>query len=405
MTLLAESRFSLAVSAPTRALNYLAPTAFVTDFVAVCVAGAAATLGRDQLGIFDASIVQVSDTLGLAGPLMMGGWLLVLWLVGAYSSDVFGAGTDEYKRVLNASVLAAGLVGVGAYLAKFQLSRGFFLLLFTIGVPTLILGRFLLRRALYAARTRGALQQRVVIAGTPSHVDEVARVLRRETWLGYDVVGALVPSANITPATRDGVPVIGTPTSCCRRSRWPTPTSSSSPGARSTRPASCAGSPGSSRSTTSRSSWRRASRTSPPSGSGSARSAGCRSCTSTSRGRYTPRGPASGPSTSSGRSPCWCCSRPLLIVAAVWVKLHDRGPVLFAPGADRPRRVDVPLLQVPLDGGRRRGSGWPTCTPGPATGTASSRWRTTRGSPGPAAGCAATPSTSCPSSSTCSAAR
>jgi exopolysaccharide biosynthesis polyprenyl glycosylphosphotransferase len=211
MTLLAESRLSLAVNAPTRALSYLAPTAFVTDFVAVCVAGAAATLGRDRLGIFDASIVQVSDTLGLAGPLMMGGWLLMLWLVGAYSSDVFGAGTDEYKRVLNASVLAAGLVGVGAYLAKFQLSRGFFLLLFTIGVPTLILGRFLLRRALYAARTRGALQQRVVIAGTPSHVDEVARVLRRETWLGYDVVGALVPSANITPATRDGVPVIGTP--------------------------------------------------------------------------------------------------------------------------------------------------------------------------------------------------
>ena len=211
MTLLAERRLSFAASAPHRALRYLTPTAFVIDVLAVSVAGTAATLGRDRLAIFDPSIVQVSDTLGLAGPLMMGGWLLMLWLVGAYSSDVFGAGTDEYKRVLNASVLAAGLVGVGAYLAKFQLSRGFFLLLFAIGVPTLIVGRFLLRRALYAARTRGALQQRVVIAGTPSHVDEVARVLRRESWLGYEVVGALVPSANITPETRDGVPVIGTP--------------------------------------------------------------------------------------------------------------------------------------------------------------------------------------------------
>ena len=211
MTLLAERRLSFAASAPHRALRYLTPTAFVIDVLAVSVAGTAATLGRDRLAIFDPSIVQVSDTLGLAGPLMMGGWLLMLWLVGAYSSDVFGAGTDEYKRVLNASVLAAGLVGVGAYLAKFQLSRGFFLLLFAIGVPTLIVGRFLLRRALYAARTRGALQQRVVIAGTPSHVDEVARVLRRESWLGYDVVGALVPSANITPETRAGVPVIGTP--------------------------------------------------------------------------------------------------------------------------------------------------------------------------------------------------
>ena len=211
MTLLAESRSSLVAGAPHRALRYLAPTAFLTDVIAVSLAGTAATLGRDRLAIFDPSIVQVSDILGLAGPLMMGGWLLMLWLVGGYSGDVFGAGTDEYKRVLNASVLAAGLVGVGAYLAKFQLSRGFFLLLFTIGVPTLILGRFLLRRALYAARTRGALQQRVVIAGTPSHVDEVARVLRRERWLGYDVVGALVPSARITARTGAGVPVIGTP--------------------------------------------------------------------------------------------------------------------------------------------------------------------------------------------------
>ena len=77
----------------------------------------------------------------------MGGWLLALSLVGGYSRDVFGAGTDEYKRVLNASVLAAGLVGVGAYLAKFPLSRGFFLLSFMIGIPALILGRFQLRPA------------------------------------------------------------------------------------------------------------------------------------------------------------------------------------------------------------------------------------------------------------------
>jgi len=211
MTLLAERRLPSVAGAPHRALRYLAPTAFVTDVLAVCVAGAAATLGRDRLAIFDPSIVQVSDTLGLAGPLIMSGWLLTLWLAGAYSRDVFGVGTDEYKRVLNASVLAAGLVGVGAYLAKFQLSRGFFLLLFTIGVPTLILGRFLLRRALYAARSRGALQQRVVIAGTAGHVDEVAGVLRRERWLGYDVVGALVPTALDGDETAAGVPIIGTP--------------------------------------------------------------------------------------------------------------------------------------------------------------------------------------------------
>jgi exopolysaccharide biosynthesis polyprenyl glycosylphosphotransferase len=51
----------------------------------------------------------------------------------------------------------------------------------------------------------------VIIAGTPSHVDEVARVLRRETWLGYDVVGALVPAGLGAIETGAGVPVLGTP--------------------------------------------------------------------------------------------------------------------------------------------------------------------------------------------------
>ena len=32
------------------------------------------------------------------------GWLLVVGTLGGYRNDVFGAGTDEYKRVLNASV-------------------------------------------------------------------------------------------------------------------------------------------------------------------------------------------------------------------------------------------------------------------------------------------------------------
>jgi exopolysaccharide biosynthesis polyprenyl glycosylphosphotransferase len=141
---------------------------------------------------------------------MLCGWMLTLWLAGGYSRDVFGAGTDEYRRVLNASLLAAGLVGVGSYLAKFQLSRGFFLLVFAIGIPALILGRFALRRALYSARMHGALMLRVVIAGTPSHVDEVARVLRRETWLGYRVVGALVPDSS-AEETLTGVPVLGRP--------------------------------------------------------------------------------------------------------------------------------------------------------------------------------------------------
>ena len=405
MTLLAETRPSLVAGAPHRALRYLTPTAFVIDVAAVSLAGAAATLGRDRLAIFDPSIVQVSDTLGYAGPLMMGGWLMMLWLVGAYSSDVFGAGTDEYKRVLNASVLAAGLVGVGAYLAKFQLSRGFFLLLFSIGVPTLIFGRFLLRRALYAARTRGALQQRVVIAGTPSHVDEVARVLRRETWLGYDVVGALVPSARITAETAAGVPVIGTPDQLLQAVE-----------VADADVIFVAGGALDSASQLRRIAWQLEER--------DVKVIVAPSVTDVSAERVRVRPVGGLPLMHIDKPRAVNASRagkrtfdvvgslallvlfaPLLVVSAVWIKLHDRGPVLFMQertGREGSAFRCFKFRSMVVDAEQRlaraaRHDRVPT--------TASSRWRTTRGSPGRVAGCAATPSTSCPSCSTCCAAR
>lgn len=198
-----------AAGTPSRALRYLAPTAFVTDVVAIALAGAVAAAGRDHLGLFAPAPLSVAEYLAVGALLIPAGWLLTLLLSGCYAKTVFGAGTDEYKRVLNASLAAAGLVALGCYLAKFQLSRGFFVLLFLVGVPLLILGRVLLRRALYAARAHGALQQRVVITGTPSHVDEIASVLRRETWLGYQVVGALLPDAVPGSQTAARVPVLG----------------------------------------------------------------------------------------------------------------------------------------------------------------------------------------------------
>ena len=199
----------MAAGAPSRALGFLAPTAFLVDLLLVAASGISAGLGRDHLGFFRSGAVPVTENVGLAAPLIFTGWLVTLGLLGCYSRNVFGAGTDEYKRVLNSSLVAAGLVALGCYLAKFPLSRGFFLLLFALGIPLLIAGRFLLRRALYRARERGALQQRVLIVGSPAHVDEVAGVLRRETWLGYQVVGALLPGAADVVETAGQVPVLG----------------------------------------------------------------------------------------------------------------------------------------------------------------------------------------------------
>ena len=370
MTLLAETRLSLVAGAPHRALRYLTPTAFVIDVAAVSLAGAAATLGRDRLAIFDPSIVQVSDTLGYAGPLMMLGWLLMLWLVGAYSSDVFGAGTDEYKRVLNASVLAAGLVGVGSYLAQFELS------------PRLLRSALRDRRPDPARRPLRAPPgaharppPRRPPAPRPHRRRRPPRRRRRAGCSSARPGSATRSSAPSSPTARitgrdrrrRPRPRHARP-SACRSSTWPTPTSSSSPAARSTRPPQMR-----------RLAWeleqrrrrgrRRAARhrrlqragPDPP---------GRRPAADPHRQAALRRGASrAGKRTFDvvGVLALLVLFSPLLAFAALRIKLHDRGPVLFRQtrvGRDGERSAASSSARWCVDAEAAAGR---SCTPRPAT--------------------------------------
>ena len=206
MTILSERQTDV-TARPSRALRYLPFTALGLDIVVLAWATVMATLGRESLGIVLGD-AELSGTVGLVGPFILLGWLAAIGLFGGYQESTFSAGIDEFKRVFNASLLTAGLVGVGCYLARFDLARGFFLLEFMIGVPLLILGRIVLRRVLHRAHRAGMLSHRVLIAGTPDHIDEIARVLSRERWLGYHVVGAVTPTTDLEE-TDAGVPVLG----------------------------------------------------------------------------------------------------------------------------------------------------------------------------------------------------
>ncbi len=200
-----------AVAAPPKsALRYVPTLAFGLDLVVVATSVLAAIAGRESLHLPpQAANVEISHSLAVAGPAMILGWVIVIACFGGYRPNVFGAGLDEYKRVMNASLVTAAAVGIACYLLRFQLSRGFFVLTFAIGIPALVLGRYALRSALHRARKRGALLHRVVIVGTEGHVDEIASVLTREAWLGYQVIGAMTPAPGKRTATASGIPVLG----------------------------------------------------------------------------------------------------------------------------------------------------------------------------------------------------
>jgi exopolysaccharide biosynthesis polyprenyl glycosylphosphotransferase len=186
------------------------------DLVLITFAVFVAIIAGNAIPFSKVDSATIGNQLDVAGPLMIAGWIVVVTAFGGYRHQLFGAGLDEYKRVVNASLATGALVGIACYLTHFPLARGFFVLTFVLGVPLLVLGRYSLRRSLQRARQHGALLHRVVIAGSEGHVDEIASVLRRESWLGYNVVGALVPELGARSTTHSGIPLLGTPGSVAR---------------------------------------------------------------------------------------------------------------------------------------------------------------------------------------------
>ncbi|WP_203336304.1 sugar transferase [Nocardioides limicola] len=201
---------SLSSRASLRALTLLPATALLADALVLLLACGVALVLR-QLGLLATpASIDAQDAAVVALPVILVGWLLAIGLIGGYSRRIFGAGADEYRRVAQASLLAAGLIGTLCYLTRYPLSRGFFLTAVLVGVPLLLLGRFTLRAALHTARQRGSVGLKAVIVGSPSHVDELAAVLGRERWMGYRVVGTLTPGGG-PESTFAGWPVLGDP--------------------------------------------------------------------------------------------------------------------------------------------------------------------------------------------------
>jgi exopolysaccharide biosynthesis polyprenyl glycosylphosphotransferase len=178
------------------------------DILTIVTVTMAAAIGRNILPFFD-TVGDIPENVQASAAFIVLGWLAALIISGAYQESYFAAGTEEYRRVATASVGAAALVGVGCYVTRFPLSRGFYVLLFAIGIPLLLLTRLAGRRVIQRLRSRGRLSRQILIAGAPQHVEALADVLQRESWLGYSIIGCLTADAPSSPETRTGIPVLG----------------------------------------------------------------------------------------------------------------------------------------------------------------------------------------------------
>jgi exopolysaccharide biosynthesis polyprenyl glycosylphosphotransferase len=139
-------------------------------------------------------------------------WLAMIAMRGGYSKRIFGAGADEFKRIVSSSVLAAGLVAIVCYLGKIELARGFVAVAFPLGTLLLLVGRYATRRWLHRQRKRGHLTHKVLLVGMPAQVGETLEVIQREPRMGFDVVGACIPHLSKEPGDdlrEGGLPILG----------------------------------------------------------------------------------------------------------------------------------------------------------------------------------------------------
>jgi exopolysaccharide biosynthesis polyprenyl glycosylphosphotransferase len=120
-------------------------------------------------------------------------WLLALELLQSRDISLVGIGTEEYRRVATATASIFGLVAVLSVLLREQVSRGYLAVALTLGLIGLIAGRHFVRTDLARRRTRGEFITRVVVLGKPDSVRVLCDSFQRSTAAGYRVVGVCIP--------------------------------------------------------------------------------------------------------------------------------------------------------------------------------------------------------------------
>jgi exopolysaccharide biosynthesis polyprenyl glycosylphosphotransferase len=140
-------------------------------------------------------------------------WLMALAMCQAYEPRLFGVGSEEFRRVLQAGFTFTATVAILAYATKTEVARGYVVVALPLATVLNLFWRFLLRKRLHRLRTAGTCIRHVVAVGHRGAVSDLIRQLRRERYHGMEVVGVCLPEEFCTGAAAihdvENVPVMG----------------------------------------------------------------------------------------------------------------------------------------------------------------------------------------------------
>lgn len=116
-------------------------------------------------------------------------WLALLSAYRTRSPRIVGAGVEEYRRVVSATLATIGVVAVALMIFRPEYARGYLAVAFPLGLAALLLGRNLCRYYLARQRRRGRCVVTVLAVGDLRAVRSLVQSLTRGWDYGYSVVG------------------------------------------------------------------------------------------------------------------------------------------------------------------------------------------------------------------------
>lgn len=163
----------------------------ITDSLIVCASVALAQYIR--FGDSPYTSGYPGEVMTLFSVLFAALWLWSIALFHARSIRVIGAGIEEYRRIVSASVWTFGIIAMTTLLARIFLARGYLAVALPVGTLGLLTGRCLWRHYIASKRAQGKYQTMVLAIGDRKGVTQLAQELTRHPRDGYVVVGAGIP--------------------------------------------------------------------------------------------------------------------------------------------------------------------------------------------------------------------
>lgn len=126
--------------------------------------------------------------------------ILLVWtglLAGFRTRDprIAGVGSEEYRRLVTASLVTSASVAVVAYAARLDIARGYVAIAFPLGLVLLAVGRKGVRTALARRRARGEHLLDVLLVGDLEDVRYVGRRIAATPAAGYRVAAVVTDCA------------------------------------------------------------------------------------------------------------------------------------------------------------------------------------------------------------------